>query len=283
MKSEFIAEAESVEEALEIALKELGVSIEDVDYTVIEESGKKRFGFGASKSAKVSVVLKSSQHEAAASGADGETAIASTDASEVTSSADDSASDHSGAYLDESVVEEESSPAKRAPFPREEVDYSNLTDEEIDKIADTAIGVVTKLAELAGAADFEIEEFEGEEGEIILDLVGGDLSFLIGRHGRTLDALQTATSAIVTKQCGIRYPLSIDIEGYRHRRKQKVREIAQRAAERALRHGRPVELRPMSPQERRLVHVAIRDISGVTSTSEGSGDARHVVVMALKG
>lgn len=250
MSKEYIAEGETVEQAVEIALNELGVGIEEVDYTVIDEPGKKMFGFGSSKNAKVSVTLKDRVSEG-------------TDSTEA------------------AVPSKSSAPSRRGGANRDSVDYSSLTDDEIDKIADTAIGVVTKIAELAGAVDFKIEEFEGEEGEIILDLVGGDLSFLIGRHGRTLDAIQTATSAIVTKQCGFRYPLSIDIEGYRHRRKQKVREIAESAAERAIRHGRPVPLRPMSPQERRLVHVAIRDMDGVMSTSEGNGDSRHVVVMVI--
>lgn len=262
MIKEYVAEAETVEEALEIALNELGVGVEDVDYVILEEPVKKRFGFGSSRNAKVSVTVR----EEKAASMDGE-----------------SGSPQQVSTAGAAAVRSDGMGATTAPNPssnhRELVDLTSLSDEEIDKIADTAISVVTKLAEMTGATEFEVEEFEGEEGEIILDLVGGDLSFLIGRHGRTLDALQTATSAIVTKSCGVRYPLSIDIEGYRHRRKQKVREIAQSAAERALRHGNPVALRPMSPQERRLVHVAIRDIQGVASTSEGSGEARHVVIL----
>ena len=105
------------------------------------------------------------------------------------------------------------------------------------------------------------------------------MAFLIGRHGRTIEALQTVTSAIVTKRMGVRFPIVVDVEGYRHRRKQKVIEIAMKAVERAERSGRPVSLRPMSPQERRMVHIAIREVQGVTSSSEGSGDNRHVVII----
>jgi len=129
-----------------------------------------------------------------------------------------------------------------------------------------------------GLEDPAVEEYEGDEGEIILDVVGGDLGLLIGRHGKTLDALQTAVGAITTKEMGFRYPVVVDVEGYRHRRRQKVEEIAKRAADRASRQKTAVRLRPMTAYERRIVHVALRDDRRVETGSEGAEPYRQVVV-----
>lgn len=244
MVKEYTAEAASVNEAIDEGIAQLGLSRDEVNFEVIEEGSKKHFGFGNAKPAVVRVYEKVDIE-----------GIANELVNEVL------------------PIDED----HEANFNNLEIE--DLTDDQIDAIADEAIATVTKIAEFCGAKNIEIEEYEGDEGEVILDIVGDDLAFLIGRHGRTIDALQTVTSAIVTKRMGIRYPVTVDVEGYRHRRKQKVIEIAQKAAERAKRSGRPVALRPMSPQERRIVHIALREIQGVTSSSEGSGDNRHVVVV----
>ena len=144
-------------------------------------------------------------------------------------------------------------------------------DEELDQVADTAVTALKEILARFEISDPVIEEYEGDEGEIILDVVGGDLGLLIGRHGRTLDALQTAVGAITTRQLGFRHPVVVDIEGYRHRRRQKVEDIARRAAEKAARQRKPVRLRPMTAYERRIVHVALRNDSRVVTGSEGDG------------
>ncbi|MGV8084089.1 MAG: RNA-binding cell elongation regulator Jag/EloR [Coriobacteriia bacterium] len=154
-----------------------------------------------------------------------------------------------------------------------------LSDEELDRIADTALGVLRKILPSFGAEGCSIEEYEGDEGEIILDVVeGGDLSTLIGRHGKTLDALQVLVSAITNRELGYRYPVVVDIEGYRHRRRQKLEQTARQAADRATSQHRPVKLRPMTPYERRIVHVALRNDRRVKTESEGIEPNRLVVV-----
>jgi len=77
---------------------------------------------------------------------------------------------------------------------------------------------------------------------------------------------------------GFRYPVVVDVEGYRHRRRQKVEEIAKRAADRASRQKTAVRLRPMTAYERRIVHVALRDDRRVETGSEGAEPYRQVVV-----
>lgn len=248
MGNETIIEAPSLEEALEQGAAKLGVSASEVEHEVLEEGSKKHFGFGNAKPFVVRVFLPEADvvHEPS------------------------------------EEIEDDSFEAEAMPGQGfNSVDATDLTDEQIDAIADEAIATIKKIADCCGAPNIEIEEYEGDEGEVILDIVGDDLAFLIGRHGRTIDALQTVTSAIVTKKMGIHFPITVDVEGYRHRRKQKVIEIAMKAAERAKRSGRSVSLRPMSPQERRIVHIALREVQGVTSSSEGIGEKRHVVVVVV--
>lgn len=152
------------------------------------------------------------------------------------------------------------------------------SDDELDALADAASEVLTEiLGKLGMSAD--IDEYEGDEGEIILDVVGDEeLGVLIGRHGKTLDALQVVVGAILGRTQVPRHPLVVDVSGYRYRQRMKLEEIAKRAAERAVRTGRPVALRPMSAFERRVVHVCLRDDRRVSTASEGEEPARQVVI-----
>jgi len=122
---------------------------------------------------------------------------------------------------------------------------------------------------------------EGDEGELILDITGDDLAVLIGRHGKTLDALQTLVSAVTARKIGFRYPIVVDVEGYKNRQRQKLESIARSAANRAVSQKKSAKLRPMTPYERRLVHIALREDKRVETASEGEGSARHVVIIPL--
>lgn len=153
------------------------------------------------------------------------------------------------------------------------------TDEEVDHIADTAIAAIQDILKYFNVGEVTIDEYEGDEGELILDITGDDLAVLIGRHGKTLDALQFLISSITSRTVGYRYPIVIDVEGYKGRQRQKLEDIARKAADRAFNQDRSIKLRPMTPYERRLVHIALRDDSRVETVSEGEGRARRVVVI----
>jgi len=152
-----------------------------------------------------------------------------------------------------------------------------LTEEELDRIADTAVSAIQSILGALGI-EATIDEYEGDEGEIILDIVGGELGILIGRHGKTLDALQTVVAAITSRQIGHRFPVVVDVEGYRGRRREKLEDIARRTADRVSRQGRPVKLRPMTSYERRVVHMSLREDKRVVTGSEGEDPFRSVVV-----
>lgn len=154
-----------------------------------------------------------------------------------------------------------------------------FTDEEIDEVADTAIAVLQDILKYFELGEVTIDEYEGDEGELILDITGDNLAVLIGRHGRTLESLQFLITSILYRKLGFRYPVVIDVEGYKSRQRQKIEDIAYSAAQRAVEQDRRIKLRPMTPYERRIVHLYLRNDDRVETKSEGEGHARHVVII----
>lgn len=158
----------------------------------------------------------------------------------------------------------------------------DLTDEEVDKIADVAVTYIRELLGFFGEEHISIDEYDGDEGELILDISGGDLAVLIGRHGKTLDALQMVVSSYLSNRLKFHYPIVVDIEGYKSRRREKLSELARSAAARAKKqHGR-VAMAPMNAYDRRIVHLALIDDDEVTTHSEGNEPERRVIVTYVK-
>ena len=158
-------------------------------------------------------------------------------------------------------------------------DSEEYSEEEVDEIADTAISVLDDVLKYFNVSEYSIDEYEGDEGELILDITGDDLAVLIGRHGRTLEALQFLVAAITSRKVGHHYPVVVDVEGYKNRQREKIEGIAQSAANKVVNQDRAVKLRPMSPYERRIVHLYLRDDDRVDTESEGEGRARRVVII----
>ncbi len=177
------------------------------------------------------------------------------------------------------VVEEEIDVSLEQDMDQEATEEDSLSDEELDAVADTAIAALQDILKYFNVGEVMIDEYEGDEGELILDITGSDLAVLIGRHGRTLDALQFLISSITSRTIGFRYPIVVDVEGYKGRQRQKLEEIARHAADRAVSQDREIKLRPMTPYERRIVHIALREDARVETESEGEGRGRRVVVV----
>ena len=155
-----------------------------------------------------------------------------------------------------------------------------FSDAQLDAIADLAISCVRELLSFFNENHCDIDEYEGDEDELIRDVNGGNLAVLIGRHGRVLDAFQMLVSSLVNRKLGFHFPVIVDIEGYKNRRKQKIETIALSAASRAKTNGR-VRLKPMNAYERRLVHLALLNDDGIITHSEGEDPERYVVITAV--
>ena len=128
-------------------------------------------------------------------------------------------------------------------------------------------------------ASVDIEE---DEEQIRATVNGDDLGLMIGKHGSTIDALQHLASRAAYRGFGDRKNVVIDAAGYRERREATLRRAADRAAEDALAFGRPVELEPMGPFERRTVHMYLRERTDVQTHSEGDEPDRRLVVTPVR-
>ena len=120
-----------------------------------------------------------------------------------------------------------------------------------------------------------------EEDHVYLNVAGGgaaDLGVLIGRHGLTLRALEYLVNVGAGRGLAERTWVVLDVDGYRERHTESLRELATGVARRVLQSGRPVRLAPMNAADRRIVHLAVREVAGVTSASEGEDPERRVVV-----
>ncbi|SRR5438309_2599491 len=137
-------------------------------------------------------------------------------------------------------------------------------------------GVLKDLLALMGIdAEVTLDDRERHEG---VEVLGPDLGALIGRGGENLVALQQITSAITSRRVGRTVHIPVDIEGYRRRREEQLREIAQRVASRVRATGQAVTLEPMLAYERRIVHLAVQDTPGVKTESVGIDPNRRVVI-----
>jgi len=124
-------------------------------------------------------------------------------------------------------------------------------------------------------ADVTLDDRPGMEG---LEVGGADLGALIGRGGENLVALQQIVSAITSKSVGRTVHVPVDVEGYRRRREEQLREIARRVAGRVKTTGQAVTLEPMLAYERRIVHLAVQDQPGIKTESVGMDPNRRVVI-----
>lgn len=123
-------------------------------------------------------------------------------------------------------------------------------------------------------------DVEGEEGpDFVLDIVGADLGILIGRRGETLRDLEYLARLIVASKTHSNARFMVDVEGYRARRERVLRELAKRMADRVRQNRQPITLEAMPPNERRIVHITLREHPNVKTQSIGEGDRRRVMIL----
>jgi len=135
------------------------------------------------------------------------------------------------------------------------------------------------LREILERMRIEAEVSAFDDGErVILDAHGPESGLVIGKKGATLDALQYVINRIVSKKPNEGPGIVVDAEGYRGRREDSLADLARRLAEKAVKTGRPVPVEPMSPHDRRIIHVTLAEHASVTTESEGEGLFRRVVI-----
>ncbi len=272
-----------VNKAIAAGLEALGVTRDQVQVEELDKGSRGLLGIG-SRQARVRLTVKSS---AAAP-------LVVQRPSSVPTSLEDVRKGEPPAAQRPSVPREE----KPAPPPAAEVVKAPVektapvepdveAEEGFEDVASVACQTLEELLEKMGIPA-QVEHYvkppqeDDDYAKLVLNVCGQDLGALIGRRGETLDALQYLTRLIVGREIERRVNLIVDVEGYRARRERSLQQLAQRMAERAVATNRRQTLEPMSPSERRLVHVALRHHPHVKTESVGQGDSRKVTIFVAK-
>ena len=122
-----------------------------------------------------------------------------------------------------------------------------------------------------------------DNGGINVELSGSGMGAIIGRRGETLDAIQHLTNYVVNRDSDRHMHISVDAENYRRKREESLTKLAEKMAEKAIKYKRSMALEPMNSYERHVIHTALQNYEGVTTSSTGVEPNRRVVVSYVRG
>ena len=249
--------APTVEEALAQGLAQLGLSADAVSVEVLDAGTKGLFGLGRHQ-VRIRLTVNAPAGEA-------QEIRTETTASESEARRLDQTSDRPASATPVSVAQ----PAESQP--------------EHDLLLEHTEVVVSKILHLLNleaqvSAHYGAAERDGRHN-INVDVRGNDLSVLIGRRSETLGAFQYVASLIIGKETGQFVQLTVDVEGYRGRREKQLIQMAQRMADQVAKSGRRQTLEPMPSDERRIIHIALRDHPDVKTESTGDDPYRKVTII----
>ena len=258
----------TVDEAIENALQELGITKEDAVIEVLGQASKgKLLGMLGSKDARVRVTKKDADSDAyEAQGGDDEDIDEAYD-SAAHANMEDGDSEH--ADMENADVEDDEAESENAFL---------AVDPEEGSIAELLLHF---LQDVFQACDANVQIQMGEKNEALAALISSadaPLGKFIGRRGEALDALQYLCSIIVNQNTEEYIKVYVDIENYREKREDTLIELADRIAGKVIYQKRPYTLEPMNPYERRIIHMALQGRRNIRTYSVGDEPNRKVVV-----
>lgn len=245
--------AETVEEAVDKAATTLGVVPEQLDFKVVDRGSAGFLGMG-SRDARIMVELPEAGTDVPASAEEGPALVSD---------------------------EEEAARPPLEELPREEAPQQEepSTVVAVDAPDDLILAVDEFMTSLLDRVGFDATVDAYDAGDVIsVDVATKETGLFIGQKGETIDSIQHLLNVSVYKNRPFVKKIMVDSEGYRQRRVEALQGMAHRTARRALREKRPLSLPPMSAAERRVVHLYLKENTGVTTSSEGQEEDRRVVV-----
>ncbi len=287
MKAFLDFEEKSVEKAVEKACAELKISKDKLKYDIISYGSSGIFGLVGAKKALIRVSVPEDPHHKNKSG-ESEKENKATERSDLS---DPSHRKAVTALVNEAFGEisqsEDESETEDLDVEAEEKD-SDLDAEATGTAepGDVAAGLqVVKefLQKIIDILSVDVTVSEGQEqnhGHMLIQ--GKDSGFLIGKKGQTLEAIQYLADKVVNKQCGKGVQIFIDVEGYIESRKAELNELARRLADKAQKTGKPSSISRMNAQERRIVHLALKNNKAVRTQSIGDGYYRKLIIFPKK-
>lgn len=236
--------ARTVEEAEELALKELGVDRSEVEVEILSRGKAGFLGIGA-EVARVRVTRA----------APGEARV-----------------------VDSSPRDVEPEGAPTATGSAAPVAVPGAGEGTVAGLALVALNNILSTSGVNVTCTVRVTD-DPEVGGPIIDIIGEDSGLLIGRRGQTLQSLQFVVNLIVRKEFGESVRVVLDVERYRQRREASLKDMADKVAERVLQTGRSITLEPMSAADRRIIHISLADRDGISTESVGFGEDRKVSII----
>ncbi len=239
-----------IDVAIKNACSKLDLSIDDLKYDVISEGTSGIFGIVGRKDARIKVDLPvDNRDSSAAIQAEGVKSI-----------------------VDEAFGKE----TRIKSYETETLEIVDVTEESIN----LGTEALQKMADLI--TDDASISHKTKDDRLTLSIEGGNAGILIGRKGQTLDAMQFLTDKIINRKSDARVRVRVDIEGYMETRKANLKHLAYKMADKAKKTGRPATINQMSAQDRRIVHMALKDDNKVRTQSMGDGYYRRLVIFPKK-
>jgi len=280
--------APTVEDAVQKGLAQLNMPQDAVDIEILDAGSRGLFGLG-SRQARIRLTIKSLPEKMVSS--QPSTAAASTStparpAAEPAPAPDRKPLTPMAPMAKKQTSSETSVEAEtweedetQDEYPPESVEIPADEDETLRVSREVVTTLLEQMKVRAKvAAVYRSPEDGSDEQVVLVNVEGNDLSILIGRRSETLNALQYIASLIICKQLDRWIPLMIDVQGYRARRERQLRQIARRMADQAVHTGRRQVLEPMPANERRLIHLELRDHPQVATESVGDEPNRKVTI-----
>jgi spoIIIJ-associated protein len=292
MKAFLDFEEKSVEKAVQKACAELNISKEKLKYDIISYGSSGIFGLVGAKKALIRVSVPEDVHHKMKSDDSEQRPEASRISGNGYLSHRKAVTDLVNEAFGELSETEDASGAGADFDPQVDDVYTDTdtdTDIEVNGSADpgdvtaglnTAKEFLKKIIEILSV---EVAVTEGQEqNHAHIFIQGKDSGFLIGKKGQTLEAIQYLADKVVNKQCGKGVQVFIDVEGYIEARKVELNELAKRLGEKAQKTGKPSTISRMNAQERRIVHLALKNNKAVRTQSIGDGYYRKLIIFPKK-
>jgi len=279
MKDLLDFDGKSVEQAVYKACQELHVPKEKLAYDIISYGSTGIFGLVGTKKALIRVTPPETQivHGPSAELGESDAYVPAENPVENNAAAPVSEKDNRSAInalIDEAFGEgseeavSEATPQTSA-FPSERV----ATDEAIS-VAEDLLSQILSL--LSPEAEISVQR---DPDQCRIHISGGETAILIGRKGQTLESMQYLVDKALNKQCGKGFRIVIDVEGYLETRRNELKDLASRLAEKAFRTGKPSTMNLMSAHDRRIVHLALKNNKSVRTQSIGDGYYRKLMIL----
>ena len=306
MTREYIASANTVDEAIDIACRELGITPDEISSREVLQLPKKGLFGKIKQQAKVKVVVDDGMDAIPVPPAPSAPAFARP-AAPAAPAAPKAAEkkDRKPAPAQQAPVVAQPEPPKaaapvkeapapaapaapqpaeppaEAPMPAAPAEPTPEELEDIQPKIEIARAYLSEIFEKMGAGEVSMEFVCGPERTVEIRLGGDSIGAVIGKRGETLDSLQYLVCLVANRlrrREGDYVRFTMNAGNYREKREETLKALAARMAKKALKTGRPVALEPMNPYERRIIHAVITDIEGVTSKSTGEEPNRKVII-----